>query len=117
MAAGNLSRGRAFLGGSIDMRLILTALLTIAVAGPAAAFVSVDLKAHCKALTAFYDRYGAGRSETSDGARNHTRIGADIDCQDGRHAEGVAAMEDLLDRKEFDVHAAPSAPGARPSPR
>jgi hypothetical protein len=50
-----------------------------------------------------YDRYGASRSENSDGARNHTRIGAGIDCANGHAAEGVAAMEELLKDKKFDA--------------
>ncbi|MPZ31723.1 MAG: hypothetical protein GEV13_12125 [Rhodospirillales bacterium] len=74
-----------------------------------------DLKARCKQLISMYDRYGASRGENSDGARNHTRIGADIDCANGHAVEGVAAMEDLLKRKKFD--APPPPAGVAQSPR
>ena len=71
-------------------------------AGLASAQSSPDLKARCTQLLEFFDWYGADRSENSDGARNHTRIGAGMDCTKGRYAEGVAAMEALLKRKGFD---------------
>jgi hypothetical protein len=74
-----------------------------------------DLKKRCQQLVSFYDRYGASRSENSDGARNHTRIGASIDCANGHAAEGVAAMEDLLRRKKFDVPPAPAGVAESPS--
>jgi len=64
---------------------------------------NADLKARCDQLISIYDRYGASRGENSDGARNHTRIGAGIDCEQGRYAEGAAAMEGLLKRKHFEV--------------
>jgi hypothetical protein len=62
-----------------------------------------------------YDRYGVSRGENSDGARNHTRIGAEVDCANGHAAKGVAAMEDLLKRKKFD--APPPPAGVAQSPR
>jgi len=65
---------------------------------------NADLKARCDQLISMFDRYGASRSENSDGARNHTRIGAGIDCANGHAAEGVAAMEVLLKNKGFEVH-------------
>ena len=74
-----------------------------------------DLKARCKQLISMYDRYGVSRGENSDGARNHTRIGAEVDCANGHAAEGVAAMEDLLKRKKFD--APPPLAGVAQSPR
>ena len=74
-----------------------------------------DLKARCKQLISMFDRYGASRSENSDGARNHTEIGAAIDCANGRAAEGVAAMEDLLKRKKFDVPPPPTGVAQSPS--
>ena len=62
---------------------------------------TADLKARCDQLISMYDRYGVSRGENSDGARNHTRIGAEVDCANGHAAEGVAAMEDLLKRKKY----------------
>jgi len=64
---------------------------------------TVSPAARCAQLVAFYDRYGVGRSSNSDGRRNHTRIGAELDCQRGDYQKGIAIMEDLLRRKAFDV--------------
>lgn len=64
---------------------------------------TVSPAARCAQLVAFYDRYGVGRSTNSDGRRNHTRIAAELDCQRGDYQKGIAAMEDLLRRKAFDV--------------
>ncbi len=75
---------------------------------------TADLKARCDQLISMYDRYGASRGENSDGARNHARIGAGVDCEEGRYAEGVAAMEGLLKRKHFDVP--PPATGVAQTP-
>lgn len=83
---------------------------------PAAAQMPVSIQAvqdpkeRCAQDIAFFDRYGAGRTENSDGQRNHTRIGAEIDCQRGRYEKGIAAMEDLLRRKKFDVPFHPGLP-------
>lgn len=102
--------------------LVPTVMLSAVMALPAAAQSQADLKARCEQLTSFYDRYGASRGENSDGARNHTRIAADIDCKEGHYAEGIAEMEALLKRKNFEVPAAPTgiaqtpnASGATPS--
>jgi hypothetical protein len=77
---------------------------------------SPDLKARCDQLISYFDRYGAGRSENSDGARNHTRIGAGLDCENGHYAEGVAAMETLLKNKNFDVPPPPTGLAQTPAP-
>jgi hypothetical protein len=102
---------------TIALAVVVTAgLMSSAIAqNSAAAPGDADLKARCKQLISMYDRYGASRGENSDGARNHTRIGADIDCANGHAAEGVAAMEDLLKRKKFD--APPPPAGVAQSPR
>lgn len=76
---------------------------------------NADVKARCDQLISMYDRYGASRSENSDGARNHTRIGAGIDCANGHSAEGVAAMEELLKNKKFE--APPPPTGVAQTPR
>jgi hypothetical protein len=76
---------------------------------------NADLKTRCDQLISMYDRYGASRSENSDGARNHTRIGAGIDCANGHAAEGIAAMQELLKDKKFD--APPPATGIAQTPR
>ena len=59
--------------------------------------------AYCDKLVDHYDRYGAGRNPHSDGKRNHTRIGAEIDCERGNHRDGIADMVDLLQDKKFRV--------------
>ena len=64
---------------------------------------SADLKTRCEQLISMYERYGSGRNENSDGVRNHRDWGARVDCENGRAAMGIADMEDLLRRKEFDV--------------
>jgi hypothetical protein len=82
----------------------------------ASAPTSPDLKARCDQLISYFDRYGASRSENSDGARNHTRIAAGLDCEKGHYAEGVAAMETLLKQKNFDVPPAPTGIAQTPAP-
>ena len=84
-------------------------VLAAGLANPALAQTPQDLKARCDQLTSYFDRYGVGRSENSDGARNHTRIAAGLDCQQGQYEKGIAAMEALLKRKSFDAPAAPTA--------
>ena len=44
-----------------------------------------DSAARCGQLIAYYDRFGVGRSNNSDGRRNHTRIAAEIDCERGAY--------------------------------
>ena len=82
----------------------------------ASAPTSPDLKARCDQLISYFDRYGASRSENSDGARNHTRIAAGLDCEKGHYAEGVAAMEALLKQKNFDVPPPPTGIAQTPAP-
>jgi hypothetical protein len=106
-----------FFRSTVALALVATAgMMSSAIAqNSATAPNNADLKARCDQLISMYDRYGVGRSENSDGARNHTRIAAGIDCANGHAAEGVAAMEDLLKRKKFD--APPPAAGVAQSPR
>ena len=95
--------------------LVPALLLSATFALPAAAQSQADLKARCDQLTSYFDRYGAGRSENSDGARNHTRLAAGMECQQGHYAEGISEMEALLKRKAFDVPAAPTGLAQTPS--
>jgi hypothetical protein len=64
---------------------------------------SAWLKRRCSELIAYFDRYGVGRGENSDGPRNHTRIGASIECERGNYRSGIDSMAALLARKAFDV--------------
>jgi outer membrane murein-binding lipoprotein Lpp len=89
---------------TIALAVVLAAGVMNSASAQNAASGSPDLKARCDQLISYYDRYGGtGRSENSDGQRNHVRIGASIDCQNGHYAQGVAAMEALLKEKKFDV--------------
>lgn len=94
-----------FCRSTIAVAAVVTAgLMNSAIAQNAAAVPgTADLKARCDQLISLYDRYGASRSENSDGARNHSRISAGVDCDQGRYSEGVAAMESLLKQKHFEV--------------
>ncbi len=97
----------------MPIRTIGTALICFAIlmsAGPLSAQPAPDPKTRCAELLEFFDWYGADRSENSDGARNHTRIAAGVDCSQGRYTEGVAAMEALLKRKAFDPSASLATP-------
>jgi hypothetical protein len=71
------------------------------------------LKSRCSQLVAFFDRYGVGRGENSDGPRNHTRIGAVIECERANYRQGIDTMAALLARKAFDVPE-PSTPAVEP---
>jgi hypothetical protein len=82
---------------------MIAVVLAAATATTASAQTPQDLKARCDQLISYYDRYGAGRSENSDGARNMTRIGAGVDCEKGRYQEAIASMENLLRSKSFEV--------------
>ena len=71
------------------------------------------LKGRCSQLVAFFDRYGVGRGENSDGPRNHTRIGAVIECERANYRQGIDTMAALLKRKAFDVPK-PGTPAIEP---
>lgn len=62
-----------------------------------------QIEQRCERLIAHYDRYGAGRSTDSDGKRNHTRIGASIDCDEHEPYRGIAAMEKLMQDMKLKV--------------
>jgi hypothetical protein len=102
--------------------IVLAVVLAAGMVNPASAqnsasaSTSPDLKARCDQLISYFDYYGVSRGENSDGARNHIRIGAGIDCQKGNYAEGVAAMEALLKQKNFDVPPAPTGLAQTPAP-
>jgi hypothetical protein len=83
--------------------LFVTVLLSGQVATTAFAQTNAYLKARCTQLISYYDYYGASRGEASDGAKNHARIKALIDCERGNYAAGIKAMEGLLTRKNIGV--------------
>jgi hypothetical protein len=61
---------------------------------------NAQLAARCAELGAIWDRYGARRSEGSGGP-DMIRVGAGIDCEKGRYAQGIKALEDLLQRNKI----------------
>jgi hypothetical protein len=71
------------------------------------------LKGRCSQLVAYFDRYGVGRGENSDGPRNHTRIGAAIDCERAGYRRGIDTMAALLQRKAFGIPK-PGTPAIEP---
>lgn len=95
------------------MRRLALALLLIAVAGTAVADrvhaqqTNEQLAARCSELLAIYSGYGVRRSEGSGGP-DMIYLGAGIDCQKGRYAQGLKAIEDLLQRNKIPY---PPAPG------
>ena len=60
------------------------------------------LKKRCAQLVAYYDYWAVGRGENSDGPRNHTRIGAAIDCERANYRGGIDHMARLLVVKSFE---------------
>jgi hypothetical protein len=89
----------------MSLRSILSHLVLVASATTLliTAAQASDLEARCDQLIAYYDRYGSSRGEQSDGARNMTRISATIDCERGQYQQGIATMDDLLQRKKFTI--------------
>jgi hypothetical protein len=94
-----------------DLTRLLAGILVILspVAVPpsesAAQQTNQQLARRCAELGALFDRYGMRRSEGGGGPAM-ARMGADIDCQKGRYAQGIKALEDLLQR-----NAIPYPPG------
>jgi hypothetical protein len=82
---------------------MLTLLLVLTAQSLPSGNAEAGLKARCSQLISYFDRYGATRSAHSDGRRNHTRLAAEIDCNDRLYAKGIGAMETLLRDKKFTV--------------
>ena len=61
------------------------------------------LKGRCSQLVAFFDYWGVGRGENSDGPRNFTRISATIECGRTNYRKGIDSMGALLMRKAFEI--------------
>lgn len=68
--------------------------------GVSAQQTNEQLAARCSELGAIFDRFGTRRGEGSGGP-DMTRMGAGIDCQRGRYAQGIEALEDLLRRNRI----------------
>jgi hypothetical protein len=62
------------------------------------------LKERCGQLVAYFDRYSGSRPfQNSDGRYNHTRIGAEIECDQGHYRKGIDTMAALMVRKNWPV--------------
>ena len=92
--------------GKNQMRRLTHTLLLIGLADTVAADqvyaqpTNEQLAARCSELLGIYSRYGVRRSEGSGGP-DMIYVGAGIDCQKGRYAQGIKAMEDLLRRNKI----------------
>ena len=58
------------------------------------------LARRCGELLALFDKYGVQHSQGSGGP-DIIYVGAGIDCRNGRYAQGIQAMEDLLQRNKI----------------
>ena len=58
------------------------------------------LAKRCGELLALFDKYGVQHSQGSGGP-DVIYVGAGIDCRNGRYAQGIQAMEDLLQRNKI----------------
>jgi hypothetical protein len=89
---------------NLVMRFARTLLLLSLAAAPHARAeaqqTNEQLAARCTELGAIFDRYGRRSSEGSGGP-DMIRLGAGIDCQRGRYAQGIKALEDLLQRNRI----------------
>lgn len=83
--------------------LVLGFVLAAEVVPASAVLAQSDLKARCSQLVSYYGRYGSSRGEDTDGNRNFIRLGAEVDCRDGRYEKGIAAMEQLMRGKNWTV--------------
>jgi hypothetical protein len=100
----------------VRLALVSGAVLIANTATVAVAQSASDLKARCNQLMSFYDWYSASRSENTDGARHHERMRAGMECGSGDYQGGIARMEDLLRRKNFDVPPPTAVAQVPPSP-
>ena len=80
--------------------LLLLSFVAAPCSGIQAQQTDEQLAARCAELGAIFDRWGARRGEGSGGP-NMVRLGAGIDCQRGRYAQGIKALEDLLQRNRI----------------
>lgn len=86
------------------LRSIAVALAAAVLTTPVAIAEELPAEARCDQLIEYFDYYGQSRGEgVTDGARNMTRIGARIDCDEGNYEAGIATMEALLIGKRMGV--------------
>lgn len=83
--------------------LVVGFVLAAEIVPAPAVLAQSDLRARCSQLVSDYGRYGSSRGEDTDGNRNLIRLGAEVDCRDGRYEKGIAAMEQLMRGKNWTV--------------
>jgi hypothetical protein len=83
--------------------LVVGVALTAQIVPAAPASAQADLKARCSQLVSYYSRYGSSRGEDTDGNRDFIRVGAELDCQNGRYEKGINALENLMRGKNWTV--------------
>jgi hypothetical protein len=88
-----------------SLSTVALAVKALAVAAPSVFADDIAAKKRCKELIDFYDRWATTKTpDHSDGARNHKRIGAEIDCARGNYVTGIATMETQIhNRAGMDV--------------
>jgi hypothetical protein len=86
------------------LRSIAVAVCAALLTTPVAIAEELPGKARCDQLIKYFDYYGQSRGEgVTDGARNMTRIGARVDCDEGDYETGIATMEALLIGKRMGL--------------
>ena len=86
------------------MRLAYAMAAAATIATPDAAFaqqVTMEPKARCEQLLAYWDRNLARRGE--GGTTEMTRKTAGVECENGRYAAGIKVMEDALRQNRYPV--------------
>jgi hypothetical protein len=85
------------------LALVLWASATASLAqGLGQQTLSADPRTRCAELVAFWQRHGGSKSEGAGGG-DIARKNAEIDCEAGRYASGIRAMEELLRRNGYTV--------------
>lgn len=86
------------------LRSITVAITAAVLTTPVAIAEERPGKARCDQLIKYFDYYGQSRGEgVTDGARNMTRIGARVDCDEGDYLTGISIMETLLRDKRMGI--------------
>jgi hypothetical protein len=83
--------------------LVLGFVLAAEIVSAPPALARSELEVRCNQLVSYYSRYGSSRGEDTDGGRDFIRLGAEVDCRDGRYDKGIAAMERLMKGKNWTV--------------
>jgi hypothetical protein len=90
---------------------LLSAIASAAVAQTLAqGTLSLDPRARCAQLVAFWQLHGGSKSEGGGGA-DMARKSAEVDCAAGRYERGIRTMEDLLRRNGYTVPSSSSGSG------